>query len=246
MYITFCEHFFVFGAKCAVGMMSDASDAVGWSRAHVDALVFACVAYVVFVVYAPVMIVRPFRVRALWFAWNVGLAAFSFVGACKTLSFLAHTLITEGFGYTVCGVSGAWYLDDATGLWVTLFVLSKPMELFDTVFLAFQKKPITFLHWYHHLTVMIYCWHALATSSTTGLWFCSINYFVHAMMYSYYAVGLVGWPFDRRVMRRIAPWITFFQIAQMFCGLFVTLASGARHDAQCRTCDTFCADTLPV
>ena len=37
---------------------------------------------------------------------------------------------------------------------VTLFTLTKALEFGDTVLLALRKRPITFLHAYHHLTVV--------------------------------------------------------------------------------------------
>merc|ERR1712127_1141715 len=43
-------------------------------------------------------------------------------------------------------------------LWTILFVLSKFAELWDTFFIVVHKKPLIFLHWYHHITVLLYCW----------------------------------------------------------------------------------------
>lgn len=38
-------------------------------------------------------------------------------------------------------------------------------ELVDTLFIVLRKKPLIFLHWYHHITVLLFCWHAFATLS---------------------------------------------------------------------------------
>jgi len=43
-----------------------------------------------------------------------------------------------------------------------------------------------FLHWYHHITVLLFCWHSYAVTSSTGLYFVAMNFSVHAVMYGYY------------------------------------------------------------
>lgn len=45
--------------------------------------------------------------------------------------------------------------------WAYLFYLSKYYELLDTVFLVLRKRPLNFLHVYHHAIVMPMCWFAL-------------------------------------------------------------------------------------
>jgi len=96
-----------------------------------------------------------------------------------------------------------------------------PRELFDTFFIVIHKKPLIFLHWYHHITVLLYCWHSYVTTSPPGIFFVVMNYSVHASMYFYYAL----------MAMRIRPkWfnpmlITAFQISQMIVGIAVTLVA---------------------
>lgn len=33
-----------------------------------------------------------------------------------------------------------------------------------------QNKEVIFLHWFHHVTVLLYCWHAFISDTATGLW----------------------------------------------------------------------------
>ena len=36
---------------------------------------------------------------------------------------------------------------------------------------------------YHHVTVLLFCWHSFMSTSSAGLYFVSMNYGVHALMY---------------------------------------------------------------
>lgn len=66
---------------------------------------------------------------------------------------------------------------------------------------------------YHHVTVLLYCWHSYGTSASTGLIFAAMNYSVHALMYSYYALRARGYK-----LNQLAPFITILQISQMVVG----------------------------
>lgn len=92
-------------------------------------------------------------------------------------------------------------------------------ELFDTFFIVIHKKPLMFLHWYHHISVLLFTWHAYVNNSPTGAFFIAMNYGVHAMMYFYYFLMAV-----RMKPKWFNPiWITVAQISQMFVGVFLTI-----------------------
>ena len=74
-------------------------------------------------------------------------------------------------------------MDGWEGLFLALFIYSKLFELIDTVWLVLRKSPLSVLHCWHHVSVLLYCWHAYSTRTSTGLWFATINYVVHALMY---------------------------------------------------------------
>eukprot|EP00494_Astrolonche_serrata_P001183 UN01189 len=57
-----------------------------------------------------------------------------------------------------------------------VFVLSKIFELFDTIWLLLKKKDIAFLHWYHHISVFIFCWHSWLTVSPASMILPSMNF----------------------------------------------------------------------
>ncbi len=96
---------------------------------------------------------------------------------------------------------------------------SKFFELVDTVFLVLRKRDVIFLHWYHHVTVLLYCWHGLANRVANVFWFSTMNYSVHAIMYSYYF--FMGFDMTRRIVRPFALFITSLQILQMVGGLII-------------------------
>lgn len=41
-------------------------------------------------------------------------------------------------------------------------------ELLDTVFIVARKRPLLFLHWYHHISVLVYTWHAYKDHTASG------------------------------------------------------------------------------
>jgi elongation of very long chain fatty acids protein 6 len=162
-----------------------------------------------------------FNLKPLFIVWNLCLAIFSLRGAVIVVPYLFEMFQREGFRFTVCHDQHEWWQkDNKVGAWATLFVLSKLPELVDTAFLVFQKKPVIFLHWYHHTTVMLYCWIAFMQPNTVGVWFAAMNYFVHSIMYSYYfMMSLSG--FTRKIVKPIGKTITTLQITQMVVGMYL-------------------------
>jgi len=67
-----------------------------------------------------------------------------------------------------------------------LFIYSPFSELIDTFFIIIHKKKLLFLHWYHHVTVLLYCWQCFAYTPSYAVIFMTMNYGVHALMYGYY------------------------------------------------------------
>ena len=102
---------------------------------------------------------------------------------------------------------------------MALFMISKIPELIDTMFMVVRGRNIRFLHWYHHLTVLLYCW--LITRTTyPGTPFSLLNAFVHSIMYYYYARTAQG------VRPQFAKFITLIQLTQMVLGLLLSIAFG--------------------
>lgn len=199
------------------------ADGLTWMQARPYVPIFACILYgLSIVVGRSYMANRPaWSWRNILAAWNFSLSLFSWIGAFRTAPQLYHNLMTHSLRDNMCLDPATTFGSGSTGLWVQLFILSKFPELLDTFFIVIHKKPLIFLHWYHHITVLLYCWHSYVTKSPSGIFFVVMNYCVHAVMYGYYflmAVKMRPKWFNPMV-------VTFMQLSQMFIGVGVTLVA---------------------
>lgn len=153
--------------------------------------------------------------------WNAFLALFSISGALRVVPHFLFLFTHKTFKETVCEAPDrAGYGDGAAGLWVMLFTVSKVFELVDTIVLVLKGKDPMFLHWYHHVTVLLYTWFSYSARNP-GLYFVAMNYSVHAIMYTYYfLMELKLWPKWLNPM-----FITLAQISQMLVGVGITIAA---------------------
>eukprot|EP00121_Abeoforma_whisleri_P001309 Awhi_evm1s1164 len=136
------------------------------------------------------------QLRSTLALWNLGLSLFSAMGALRVAPHLINNILTHGYQWSVCTRASTAYGLGASGMWTTLFIFSKIPELFDTAFIVLRRSKLIFLHWYHHITVLLFCWHAYATRSSSG------------------------W-----LPRWVNPiWITCFQLSQMAVGIFVCVS----------------------
>ena len=166
----------------------------------------------------------PPRWTQQWLAaWNASLSFFSFAGALHTVSaLLRHINTSETLADTISTPPLESWGVGKTGWWVALFVASKVVELGDTAWIVTRGRPITFLHSYHHASVLLYVWHSYATMAPQTLYFVAMNYSVHAAMYGYYCLS---------VLKRKPAWmkariITAAQILQMAFGVSVQCGGG--------------------
>lgn len=139
-----------------------------------------------------------------------------------------------GWDTAVCVYRDDNYRRGVVGLLNLAFMLSKIPELIDTFLLVVHKKPIIFLHWFHHTTVLLFCWHGWTQPSMTLLWTAVINFSVHALMYFYYFLASI----NVRILQPIAPFITLSQIIQMIIGV-IYVGYAIYHDQiSGKGCDT--------
>ncbi len=149
----------------------------------------------------------------------------------------------HGLTYTTCHSDCLSQEHVHLALWGWIFSLSKLVEFGDTVFIVLRKSPLSFLHWYHHITVSMYTWYSLTSRpspSALSNWFGGMNYTVHTFMYSYYAIRAAGYKLSPRIAKvtstplqsshpllSLLPLqcITVLQLSQMFIGIIINLIS---------------------
>lgn len=204
-----------------------------YMRQHwADSFVYSCV-YLIVVFGCQFYMVnrRRFELRPYLTFWSGLLALFSIVGTIRTLPELIWSL-SRGFEYSCCS-SSFMGQGKVTSFWTYLFVVSKVFELGDTVFIVLRKQPLIFLHWYHHTTVLMYAWYSYHERISTGRWFIVMNYSVHSLMYSYYALRAMKYQLPRWVNM----FITSLQLVQMLVGIVVNIVAYNALSAG-RECDS--------
>lgn len=128
-----------------------------------------------------------------------------------------HVILTQhDFNTSVC-VRNPPPGCNVRAYWMALFTLSKIVELGDTAFIILRKRKLIFLHWYHHVTVLYMTWIAAVDGFAAGRYFVTINFFIHSLMYTYYALQSFG----IKTKKIVSMTITTLQILQMVAGLFI-------------------------
>lgn len=163
---------------------------------------------------------KPMNLRTALIAWNGALALFSIIGTARIMPDFLGTWMKEGFRNSYCHMNSSYY-EGVNGFWVYMFHLSKLFELGDTVFLVLRKRPVIFLHWYHHASVLLYTWLTYPMDTAPLRWGVGMNFTVHAVMYTYYTLRAAGYTFPKW----LPPIITSMQILQFVVGTWVTFDS---------------------
>lgn len=164
---------------------------------------------------------KPFNWKFAMGAWNLFLCAFSFVCVVRVLPHALHNLSVGKPRDLLCVDPETTYGHGSTGLWITLFVASKFVELIDTLFIVAHKKPLMLLHWYHHMSVLVWSWYSFVTRTPSSIIFLLMNASVHTIMYAYYFLTTIRMRPDWLKPK----FVTVVQLAQMAFGFFVTAAS---------------------
>lgn len=167
---------------------------------------------------------EPFDLKWALTPWNFALAVFSAAGFYYTLPEFLHNLASRSFIQVICDPA-CFSLPSAR--WIFFFNVSKFFEFGDTLFIVLRKKPLIFLHWYHHVMTCLYCWYAnqIAVSlNCTGWPFAVMNLFVHSLMYTHYALTSMGFYYNWNAL------LTSLQLSQMLVGIYVVATAGIACD----------------
>jgi len=159
---------------------------------------------------------KPMKLTFIMGLWNLGLSILSLFIVFGVGIPYFKILWERGLYQTVCDPNKDLYRGASVLLyWSYIFALSKYAELFDTLFLILRspKRPVMFLHWYHHTTVLLFTWFAEYWRFSVGFIFIFVNAVIHTFMYWYY------FQTGRGVRVSWAKALTVGQILQMFLGI---------------------------
>lgn len=139
------------------------------------------------------------------------------ISGCGTFFLISH-LFANGYD---CDV-----LEGNTGYWIAIFLLSKKIELIDTIFIVLRSKPLILLQYYHHFATMVLCWMGFFNLYKETIIAASVNYLVHTFMYAYYTIYNLGY----KKIRNYNYFITSLQFLQM---VFVFVYLEINYEAPC-------------
>ncbi|KAI8594791.1 fatty acid elongase [Dissophora ornata] len=132
---------------------------------------------------------EAFKLKHLFIFHNFLLTVASGTLLALFIENLVPILVNNGLFFAICD-DGAW--TQRLELLYYLNYLVKYWELADTVFLVLKKKPLEFLHYFHHSMTMILCFVQLGGHTSVSWVPITLNLTVHVLMYYYYMRSAAG------------------------------------------------------
>ncbi|EFA85325.1 steroid isomerase [Heterostelium album PN500] len=135
---------------------------------------------------------KPMTLKGVSIVHNFNLIVLSLTMMLGVLE-AAYRQAQEQGGFSLLCENKPNAVNGRIGWWIYVFYVSKYYELFDTVILALKKKPLIFLHVFHHMAMVPVTWQWLNDQWLVGSWWCVlVNSFIHTIMYYYYLQTTLG------------------------------------------------------
>ncbi|KAI6136640.1 GNS1/SUR4 membrane protein [Pisolithus sp. B1] len=125
----------------------------------------------------------PRKLNALFRCHNAFLTVGSFLLLALIVEEVVSLYLASGFYSAICSES-SW--TSKLEFYYMVNYYFKYIELLDTVFLVLKKKPLSFLHVFHHSATALLCFTQLNGKTSISWVVISLNLFVHVIMYYYY------------------------------------------------------------
>lgn len=184
-------------------------------------IMLSAVAYYLFVVYGFYNRVFSFSyIKPFLFVHNVlsvGFSVYLFVG-------ILHTITQEGFRL----YGNSLERSDKMTHYLWFFHMTKYYEFIDTLIMILRNsyRQITFLHVYHHVSVVLYTWLILYNHPGGDFYLGPLlNSWVHMWMYIYYLLSGLLTKSQRQRYLWWNQYLTKLQILQFFINLVHSIYS---------------------
>lgn len=153
---------------------------------------------------------QPIRLQKIFQYYNLTFSIASAILALLIFEQVAPAIYKHGFFFSICNEK-AW-TQPLVFLYYCAYI-SKFLELTDTFFLVLRKKPLQFLHCYHHGATAVLVYTQIVGRTSISWLIIEINLLVHVTMYYYYYLVAKG------IRVPWKKWVTRFQIVQFFADL---------------------------
>jgi len=154
---------------------------------------------------------QALKLNALFQIHNVYLTSGSLLLLLLMVEEIGPIIWKNGLFYGMCNAN-SWTPRLEFYYMINYYI--KYLELLDTVFLALKKKPLAFLHVFHHSATALLCFTQLNGKTSVSWVPIVLNLSVHVVMYYYYYATAAG----RKIWWK--KYLTTMQITQFIIDLF--------------------------